>query len=107
MTFQEQFDGIWSMASLLHLCHQDIIIVFKNNLIPALKPQGILYLCLQYGEGERISKNRYFADYTEKSLKSLFEQFEDLTILDIWLNEDNRAEIGLMVLRGRGKDYSL
>lgn len=92
VAFQEEFDGIWSMASLLHLSHQELITVLKKNLIPALKPQGILYTCFQEGEGEKISKDRYFTDYTEESLKALLAHFPDLTILDMWTQEDNTPD---------------
>lgn len=92
MTFQEQFDGIWSMASLLHLRHEELLSVLKMKLIPALKPQGILYTCFQEGEGDHITRGRYFTDYTEENLQSLFEQFEDLTILDIWSREDQTPD---------------
>lgn len=93
MTFQEEFDGIWSMASLLHLSHQTLLEVIKKNIIPALKSQGILYLCFKYGEGENISPDgRYFIDHNEESLQSLFKQFKALTILDIWATEDSAPD---------------
>lgn len=92
MAFQKQFDGIWSMASLLHLSHEELLTVFEKNLIPALKPQGILYTCFLEGRGDRITRGRYFTDYTEESLQSFFEQFEDLTIFDIWAKEDNTPD---------------
>lgn len=87
MTFQRKFDGIWAMASLLHLSPNQLMEVFEKNIIPALKPQGILYLCFQYGEGERFSNNRYFADYTEKSLRVFLEKFDILNVLNIWENK--------------------
>lgn len=92
MTFQEEFDGIWSMASLLHLSHEELLSVFEKKLIPALKPQGILYTCFLEGTRDRITRGRYFTDYTEDSLRSLFEQFEDLTILDMWSREDQTPD---------------
>lgn len=92
MAFQEEFDGIWSMASLLHLSREDLLRIIGKKLIPALKPQGVLYTCFQEGEGERIAKDRYFTDYTKESLKSLLEQFPDLTILDMWVQEDNTPD---------------
>lgn len=35
MSFVEEFDGIWSMASLLHLSREELVQVFEKNLIPA------------------------------------------------------------------------
>ena len=93
MTFQEEFDGIWSMASLLHLSPQALLEVIEKNLIPALKSQGILYLCFKYGKGENTSPDgRYFTDYNEESLQTLLKQFEALTIIDIWASEDSSPD---------------
>jgi 2-polyprenyl-3-methyl-5-hydroxy-6-metoxy-1,4-benzoquinol methylase len=97
MTFEDinfpgQFDGIWSMASLLHISQEELLNVLEKNLIPALKPQGILYARFLEGEGDHVTKGRYFRDYTEESLRSLFEQFDDLTILDIWSKEDETPD---------------
>ena len=93
MTFQEEFDGIWSMASLLHLSPQALLEVIEKNLIPALKSQRILYLCFKYGEGENISPDgRYFTDCSEESLQSLLDQFEALSIIDIWASEDSAPD---------------
>lgn len=92
IAFQEEFDGIWAMASLLHFNRQELLDVLNKNLIPALKPEGILYCCFQEGEEERISKGRYFMDYVQEDLRSLLSQFDNLTILDIWLQEDNTPD---------------
>lgn len=92
MTFKEEFDGIWSMASLLHLSRETLITVFENNIIPALKTQGILYACFIEGEGDRIKDGRYFCDYTHENLKSILEQFNSFRILDIWTQEDSAQD---------------
>lgn len=92
MAFREAFDGIWAMASLLHLSRPELLQVLEKNLIPALKPQGIFFLCFLHGEGERLSNGRYFMDYTRDGLSSLLTQFRKFIILDIWLQEDNSPD---------------
>jgi SAM-dependent methyltransferase len=92
MNFRQEFDGIWSMASLLHLSREALIKVFENNLITALKPQGILYACFIEGEAERIKDGRYFHDYTQDNLKSILEQLNSFKILDIWTQEDSAQD---------------
>lgn len=92
MAFQEEFDGIWAMRSLLHLSQQGLVHVFEKNLIPALKPQGVLYTCFLEGEGDRITRGRYFTDYTEESLRSFLAQFPSLSILDLWIQEDKTPD---------------
>lgn len=92
ITFQEEFDGVWAMASLLHLSEADCQDVLAHNLLPALKPSGVLFCCFLEGDGERISKGRYFKDYTEDALRNLFAQFPDLSILHIWKEEDHAPD---------------
>ena len=92
MDFKEEFDGIWAMASLLHVRQKDLPKVIETNLIPALKPQGILYLNFKYGQNENFTNGRYFSDYDEESLLSLLSQFDDLSILEIWQCEDTASD---------------
>ncbi len=92
VTFKEEFDGVWAMASLLHLSREECFEVFQKNLVPALKLQGVLYCCFLEGEGERMARGRYFMDYTEEALRALFNQLETVTILDIWVQEDQAPD---------------
>ncbi|MEY3470868.1 MAG: hypothetical protein RLZZ223_218 [Candidatus Parcubacteria bacterium] len=73
------FDGIWLMASLLHIPKLEI----KNTVIKfreVLKTNGIVYISVKLGEGERfVKKDRYkglekfFAFYTESEIADLLE----------------------------------
>lgn len=92
MNFQEVFDGIWAMASLLHLSHDELHKVIKRKLIPALKPQGVLFLCFKYGRHENFTNGRYFIDHDEESLQTLLRQFKGLSILEIWRSEDTASD---------------
>jgi len=76
----ESFDGIWSLASILHIPK----IAAKNTikqLRKVLKTNGIIYISVKLGEGEKfIKRDRYkglekfFAFYTESEISDLLEQ---------------------------------
>jgi ubiquinone/menaquinone biosynthesis C-methylase UbiE len=72
-------DGIWCNASLLHLPKSDsptALLEFKR----ILKPNGILFLAVQEGEGENLEtrevygeNQRFFARYTTPEMTGLLE----------------------------------
>ena len=53
MNYDNEFDGIFASASLLHLNNNDLIIVLKK-ISKALKENGILLASFKYGELERF-----------------------------------------------------
>ncbi|MCR5721877.1 MAG: class I SAM-dependent methyltransferase [Lachnospiraceae bacterium] len=73
IAFDEEFDGIWACASLLHV-HMDELPGILNKLRKALKKSGILYASFKYGEGERNRGERTFSDFTEESVRKLLEE---------------------------------
>lgn len=88
MNFQNEFDGIWACASLLHVTRSDIDLVLQN-LKKALKYEGVLYLSFKYGNEERMMKERFFNDYNEKLLRDVLEN-NGFTVMDIFTTEDVR-----------------
>ncbi len=88
---KEVYDAIWACASLLHVPKKDIDEVLQK-FTDALKVSGIWYMSFKYGEDEREKENRLFNDYTEKSLKSLISKYTELSILELWLTDDRRAD---------------
>lgn len=90
LTFRaNSFDGVWARASLLHIPKQKVETVLKN-IAKVLKPQGIFYLALKEGEGEREIEqerygrkvNRFFSFFQEEEIAKLIEQsgFEVLSV---------------------------
>lgn len=81
-----QFDGIWAMASFLHVPKHDgpaTLAGFER----VLKPGGLLFISVKIGRGEKvISKQRYgggvrhhggvkfFAYYSERGFKELLKR---------------------------------
>ena len=72
IAFNEEFDGIWACASLLHVAEYELPSVVKR-LNKALKPNGKLYVSFKYGNGTKQRGERTFSDYTEESLRELLE----------------------------------
>lgn len=73
LTFENQFDAVWSSASLLHISKEQMPeILYK--LASALKDKGLLYASFKYGENEFIKEGRFFNAYTPKSFEELLKK---------------------------------
>ena len=76
----EMFDGIWHVASLLHLEKKYVpIALFEANR--ALKPEGIMYLSIKEGESEGLEKDercgglpKYYSYYQEDEITDFLEK---------------------------------
>ena len=80
INYNNEFDGIFACASLLHLSNEDLLIVL-NKISSALKQNGILYTCFKYGENTRIDNGKFYNDMTEKKFNSLLENIKELNLL--------------------------
>lgn len=88
LQFQQEFDGIWACASLLHIPFAEIGGVLKR-FWDALKEGGVLYASFKYGEGVRIDKDRLFFNYKETALNDLMKN-NSFLVEDIFLTQDVR-----------------
>ena len=88
LQFQEEFNGIWACASLLHISFAEISGVLKR-LWNALRANGVLYASFKYGEGIRTDKDRLFFNYEETALNNLMIN-NGYLIEDIFLTQDVR-----------------
>lgn len=88
MNFQNEFDGIWACASLLHVAKSEINLIMRK-LKNALMQDGVLYASFKYGTEERIEQGRLFNDYDRSSLTVLLE-ISGFTVRDIFITEDVR-----------------
>lgn len=89
ISFQNEFDGIWASASLLHVPSNELNLVFKN-LKNSLKNKGILYASFKYGDFEGERNGRYFNDLTEDTATELFEN--DFNVIETWITNDSRFD---------------
>ncbi len=97
MLFQEledidQYDGIWSCASLLHLPKAELPDVLAK-MWRALHPEGILYLSMKEGIGESLENGRYYAYYQKEELTVLLQE-NRFTVLAAERTEDEMGRSG-------------
>lgn len=90
--FENEFDGIWACATLLHVPSQELPEVIKS-LVKALKKDGVLYASFKYGEFEGERKGRYFHDLTEEKAEELFT-VSGLKVEKMWITSDVREGRG-------------
>ena len=72
IAFDEEFDGVWACASLLHVAEDELSSVMKQ-LHKALKTHGKFYVSFKYGSGTRQRGERSFSDFNEETLQVLLE----------------------------------
>lgn len=83
LTEQETYDGIWASASLLHIPRSQILVTF-DNIITALKPEGIWYMSFKKGKTEcKDHMHRFFNNYNMEMMQQLLEQFPQLQIVEL------------------------
>ena len=92
IAFDEEFDGIWACASLLHVPEEDLPGVL-GKLHKALKKNGKLYVSFKYGEGMTKRGERMFCDFTEKSLPKVLTD-AGFSVLEIGITSDIRPGRG-------------
>jgi 2-polyprenyl-3-methyl-5-hydroxy-6-metoxy-1,4-benzoquinol methylase len=84
MTFNEEFDGIWASASVLHVPHAEIPDVL-TRFARALNPQGILYVSLKEGQSERVVEDgRFFSYFTINEFSDSLTRSGLFKLLKAW-----------------------
>lgn len=91
MEFREEFNGIWACASLLHIPKAEMKDVM-TRFVRALKSDGVFYISLKEGEGERVAEDgRFFSYYTADSFRKLLAQFPALREIAFWKTKEMRS----------------
>ncbi len=85
---EDEYDGIWACASLLHVKKKDLPNVL-HKLYLLLKDKGILYASFKYGITEREKGSRHFSDMNEQELSDLVIR-EGMSILELFRTSDVR-----------------
>jgi len=98
LKLDEQYDGIWACASLLHVRRQDSVNVIRN-LAKFLKGTGVFYMSFKYGDKEYEKDGRYFNCFDEENFKAVILQIPELSIEKINITIDVRP--------GRNEEYWL
>ena len=89
VAWEEQFDGVWCCASLLHVPAADFAAI-SAKLLRAMKPGGVWYLSFKLGQGQHERGGRQFLDHTEASLRSVLAVLPDIGIIETWVSADRR-----------------
>jgi len=92
VAWQEEFDGIWACASLLHVSPATFPDV-ASRLANALRPGGAWYMSFKLGDGERTVAGRLFVDHTAESLRATLSDLP-LEMAETWMSEDVRPSRG-------------
>jgi len=91
MAWEDEFDGVWAMASLLHL-RKDQLLTAITSCARALKSTGAgqFFASFKLGDGEGIDdKGRFFSYYQKDELQQLFESTRYFDCLQISMTEDS------------------
>ncbi len=89
INFNEEFDGVWACASLLHVPRNKIDSIFKKIYL-ALKKSGVFYPSYKYGNKEEIRNGRFFNNYDKKSFNELLKNHPYFSILEMKITFDVR-----------------
>ncbi len=105
--WQNQFDGVWACASLLH-CTMEELPGILQKVSSSLKPGGVLYLSFKYGDFAGWRNGRYFTNITEETLQKLIDTLPELHIKEMYKTGDVRpgreSELWLNAIVGKRYD---
>lgn len=87
----DQYDGVWACASLLH-CDRNRLPDVLKRIYNALRRGGVCYMSFKYGSTDREKDGRSFTDLNEVQSQDLLEQFLNVEILKQWITVDKRPD---------------
>ena len=76
LDFEEnEFDGFWTAATLLHMPKNEIDDALKN-IVRVVKPNGVGFISVKAGAGERkdVETGRWFSYYSSDGFKEILER---------------------------------
>ena len=91
MDFEDEFDGIWACASLLHVRRNDLDDVL-DRFHRALRPNGVAYLSFKEGSEESRKDGRRFTNFTLAGFDRWIAGLPNWICVGTWLTEDMRPE---------------
>lgn len=97
MPWNNEFDGVWAMASLLHLPKEKLFLAI-THCVKALKSEesGYFFASFKIGSGEYYDeKRRFFSYYQPEELKEILDNTDYFTNITYDINEDSLGRAGL------------
>lgn len=90
LQYEEEFDGVWACASLVHVPLSSINVVMKR-MWSALKCDGYWFMSFKSGYGERVaSDGRLYLDFDKDNLEHYLKSIQHLTLVQLWSTQDVR-----------------
>ncbi len=89
--FEAAFDGVWSMASLLHVSQAELPGVLARYR-DALVPGGVMFASFKHGSGEHIVEDRLFANQNRSSFERVIAMVPGLELLESEIDPDTRPD---------------
>lgn len=86
-----KFDGIWALASLLHVPRNDIEMIL-NKYINFLKEDGLLFMSFKNREIDYDKDGRNFTCFTENTLLELIKPIDKIELVKIIHTTDVRKD---------------
>lgn len=83
INFNNQFDGIWACASLLHIPENQMLDILKK-MKKSLKSEGIIYISVKEGQGCLVEGERLFQYYSTEQLENTITQCRGLMVEALW-----------------------
>lgn len=99
--WQEEFEGVWASASLLHLPSESLRPAV-SRLVQALRPDGVLFVSIKEGEFEGEREERWFTDTTPDALRELMTA-SGVDVINIWSTDDQRPGVTRRWINGLGR----
>jgi 2-polyprenyl-3-methyl-5-hydroxy-6-metoxy-1,4-benzoquinol methylase len=87
LNYDQEFDGVWACASLLHVPLDELLEVF-DRLRRSLKLHGVCFMSFKHGAGERTDDGRQFVDFSETTLGDELRKVTGLSVIRIWTTDD-------------------
>ena len=89
--FNEEFDGVWACASLLHVSAKELPSILIK-IRESLKNEGVFYISVKEGEGSGVEDGRFFQYYSPSQFHHLISQCGGLKIETAWSHTELRDE---------------
>lgn len=90
ISYENEFNGIWACASLLHVLSSELKDVF-TRCFKALKEGGTMYVSFKVGQFEGIRNGRYFTDLTLDKFKDIIKDI-GFKIVKVTYTDDVRKD---------------
>ena len=85
----QQFDGIWCLASMLHLERGELLPIFQK-FSSMLKPGGVLFASFKHGSGELRKSDRVFTLMNDQLFEFIHSQLSGVDLIERDLRKDAR-----------------